>query len=118
MARLAAHPAAGGVLVHASAVNSALATGDGGCCHLVALHTLLLYSQFCSRRLQRIQYYLGLAPLLFLCMRFGPRLKLTVHAAPPPGIDVCGRRVAEEVRAVVAAHPSLQEVSFVGHRCV
>jgi len=31
------------------------------------------------------------------------------------GIDVCGGRLAEEVRSVAAAHPSLTRVSFVGH---
>ncbi|GBF92251.1 hypothetical protein Rsub_05334 [Raphidocelis subcapitata] len=59
MRRLAAHPGAGAVLIHASAANSAFATGDG--------------------------------------------------------IDVCGRRAAEEVRRLVEAHPSLREVSFIGH---
>ncbi|KAG2488152.1 hypothetical protein HYH03_013295 [Edaphochlamys debaryana] len=31
------------------------------------------------------------------------------------GIDVCGRRLADEIRAVAAAHPGLQRISVVGH---
>ncbi|KAJ9514012.1 hypothetical protein QJQ45_021103 [Haematococcus lacustris] len=31
------------------------------------------------------------------------------------GIDVCGRRLAEEIQGVVKAHPSLQRLSVVGH---
>jgi hypothetical protein len=31
------------------------------------------------------------------------------------GIDVCGQRLADEVRAVASRHPSLQRVTFVAH---
>lgn len=31
------------------------------------------------------------------------------------GIDVCGQRLADEMRAVVAQHPSLERISVVGH---
>ncbi|EFJ47651.1 hypothetical protein VOLCADRAFT_91609, partial [Volvox carteri f. nagariensis] len=31
------------------------------------------------------------------------------------GIDVCGQRLADEIRSVVAAHPSLQRISVIGH---
>ncbi len=31
------------------------------------------------------------------------------------GIDVCGQRLADEVRAVVAANPGLQRISVIGH---
>lgn len=31
------------------------------------------------------------------------------------GIDVCGMRLAQEIRSVVAAHPKLERISVVGH---
>ncbi|PNG98959.1 hypothetical protein TSOC_015273, partial [Tetrabaena socialis] len=31
------------------------------------------------------------------------------------GIDVCGRRLADEIRTVAAAHPDLQRISVIGH---
>lgn len=31
------------------------------------------------------------------------------------GIDVCGLRLAQEIRSVVAAHPKLERISVVGH---
>ena len=31
------------------------------------------------------------------------------------GVDVCGERLAEEIREVVAAHPSLERISLLGH---
>jgi pimeloyl-ACP methyl ester carboxylesterase len=37
------------------------------------------------------------------------------YAATYEGIDVCGRRLAEEVRGLAAAVPSLRRVSFLGH---
>ena len=58
-ARLAAHPAAGALLVHAAAANASTATADG--------------------------------------------------------VDACGRRAAAEVRRVVNSHPSLEEISIIGH---
>jgi hypothetical protein len=30
------------------------------------------------------------------------------------GIDVCGQRLADEMRAVIERHPSLQRISVVG----
>jgi alpha-beta hydrolase superfamily lysophospholipase len=31
------------------------------------------------------------------------------------GIDTCGKRLAEEIREVVARNPSLKYISFLGH---
>ena len=31
------------------------------------------------------------------------------------GVDVCGERLAEEIRGVVAAHPGLERISLLGH---
>lgn len=37
------------------------------------------------------------------------------HERTLSGIDACGRRVAEEIREVVAHHPSLRRISFLTH---
>ena len=37
------------------------------------------------------------------------------HTQTYQGIDVCGDRLVEELGEVLATHPSLQEISFVGH---
>lgn len=34
------------------------------------------------------------------------------------GIDVCGQRLADEIRGLVAQHPSLQRISVIGHSMV
>lgn len=52
--------------------------------------------------------------------RFGPSALVVApevyrNTATYDGVDVCGERVVAELRAVVAAHPSLQALSLVGY---
>lgn len=43
----------------------------------------------------------------------------TMHTTNPPpfssGIDACGRRLAEEIRDLVAQHPEATHLSLLGH---
>ena len=41
--------------------------------------------------------------------------KVNQHERTLSGIDTCGKRVAEEIRQLVAEHPSLRRISFLGH---
>ncbi|GIL60273.1 hypothetical protein Vafri_14904 [Volvox africanus] len=60
-----------------------------------------------------------------ICEQLGEHLDMSTVVLHPSkvnrltdtydGIDVCGQRLADEIRSVAAAHPSLQRISVIGH---
>ncbi|GIL80454.1 hypothetical protein Vretifemale_9661, partial [Volvox reticuliferus] len=60
-----------------------------------------------------------------ICEQLGQHLDMSTVALHPSkvnrltdtydGIDVCGQRLADEIRSVAASHPSLQRISVIGH---
>ncbi|KAG1664907.1 hypothetical protein FOA52_006253 [Chlamydomonas sp. UWO 241] len=107
--RMAARMGNGAEVSHSGAAPAAAAAA-----HYQPRHLVLLVNGFNSRASHWVNMHAHLSGEL------GPSVLVHVSTVnqgerTKEGVDVCGERFANEVRSIVAAHPSLTHITVVGH---